>query len=249
MQRSARTRSVPLDGRIPISALAVTGALTLLAGCSAGPDLEPAPDAATTMGPERAVATDAGVRLEIHTEAWSGTPENLERILSPVLVTLTNDGDEPLRIRYEEFRLMTETGQNLPARSVLRIEGAVTRSVGSYAYPHSGFAVAPRYDPFFDHFDTFHGPFDHDPLFHDTHFLGRYHHPAARTVDLPTDDMVRRALPEGVLEPGGKITGYLFFEHIGDDARRARLHFDLVGAVSEGELGSLDVPLVADGGS
>jgi len=248
MQNEIGTPGFPRSDGIELSAgaaLAAGAALgaALLGGCSTTPDLEPAPGATPTTGEEEAEVSESGIALEIHTEAWSGTPAGLDRHVSPVLVTLTNDAGEPLRVRYPEFSLTTPTGQEIQPISPFEIEGTAAQRIDRYAYPHRGFLVAPHIH---DHraFDVFEGPFMHDAAFYEVHRFD--HFPDYRTRELPTDDMLQRALPEGVLEPGGSITGYLYFEHIEDEAERATLAFDLTTATTGQSLGTMTLPLVAD---
>jgi hypothetical protein len=70
----------------------------------------------------------------------------------------------------------------------------------------NGFYVAPYLRRHYPFFTPFNGPFLHDPFYYDSF------HPAMKRVSLPTGDMVQKALPEGVLEPGGRITGFLYLE-------------------------------------
>ena len=68
---------------------------------------------------------------------------------------------------------------------------------------------------------------------------------AYQTVELPTADMVRLALPEGVLKPGEKIQGFLYFEHIDDDVSEVTFTFPVTDASSKKPFGYIDIPFVA----
>ena len=53
-----------------------------------------------------------------------------------------------------------------------------------------------------------------------------------------------QAIPEGVLEPGGKVSGFLFFEHVPSHDREVRLHADLLDARTGRQLGTVTTPLI-----
>lgn len=54
--------------------------------------------------------------------------------------------------------------------------------------------------------------------------------------------MLRKGLPEGVLEPGGRVTGFLYFEGIGPDVDRVRLLADFPDAVTDERVTRLGIP-------
>ena len=63
--------------------------------------------------------------------------------------------------------------------------------------------------------------------------------------------MVQKALPEGVLEPGGRMAGVLYFENvdIGDvngDDDMGRFSMDLVDASTTRAIGTISIPLEID---
>lgn len=53
-----------------------------------------------------------------------------------------------------------------------------------------------------------------------------------------------RALPEGVIEPGGKVSGFVYFPGVGADVKRVRLRADLVNAQTGETLVPLALPFV-----
>jgi hypothetical protein len=65
-------------------------------------------------------------------------------------------------------------------------------------------------------------------------------YPAAR----PSYDMVQLALPEGVLAPGARVDGFLYFKKAASREHPALdLSWSLVDARAGTDLGSLHVPL------
>jgi hypothetical protein len=60
-------------------------------------------------------------------------------------------------------------------------------------------------------------------------------------TQLPSEEMLQRALPEGVLEEGGSVAGYLYFQHIGRESS-VKLEVQLTNATSSARVGELSVP-------
>jgi hypothetical protein len=72
----------------------------------------------------------------------------------------------------------------------------------------------------------------------------RAHRRQRRGLELPTSDMLQRALPEGVLAPGGRISGFVYFDHVLDV-----VHVTFVAHLIEvggDELGMIGIPFVVD---
>lgn len=215
--------------------LAILG--LVLGGCAAR--LVPAPTAQLVSGPgEGAEARQAGVTVEARVGAWQGHPADLEAHVTPVLVTIDNQGPRPLRVRYEQFELAGSTGRLSVARSPFAIRGWVSEPLPGYALarPWVGFRIVGVHrgraivlaDPFLD-------PFWYPP-FYGAGF-GR--------VGLPTGDMVALALPERPVEPGARVSGFVYFDRLGRDVENVDLVFHLVDARSGDEFGQVAIPFVA----
>lgn len=191
-------------------------------------------------------ATAIGVTVTVKADAWSGQPAQLTEVI-PLLVTIENNSRVPIRLRYAEFTLAGD-GERAPALPPFEIRGTETGPVGTaglldglYPFPLTGFYVAPHFSRFYPRLSRFAGPFAYDPLFYSTYF------PRFQRLRLPTGDMVQKALPEGVLEAGGKVTGFLYFEDIdvGDDDT-ATFTTDLVNASTGETVGAIRIPLEID---
>lgn len=188
-----------------------------------------------------AVVTKAGVTVEVDTDAWRGEPPRFDKVL-PVLLTIDNDGDAPLRIRHEDFALVTESGERVPATPPYDIKATESVTVDPgfdpydvrYRYGYRLIRVGPygrlayiRYP--YSPFDDF-SPFE--------------------PVRLPTPDMVARALPESVVEPGDRVTGFLYFvdddDHVDlDHAGRVEFRAELVNADTRQPIDTVAVALLA----
>jgi hypothetical protein len=181
------------------------------AACGTAAQLSPAPEAAVApVGPgEGAVASDAGVQVEVRSRAWSGEPVKLETAVTPLFVVVTNRSNRPVLVRYRSIALM-QGGLAYPALSPNDVDETVT---DDYVYPDYG------------------------------HYWGGWS--SYRYIELPTRDMVLMALPEGVLAPGEKIEGFLYFEDLDDDITDVEFQMQLVDPAARKAFGLIEIPFVA----
>lgn len=213
--------------------------LAALLGACSQPELSPAPAANAVPGlGQGAVATEAGVRVEARTDAWSARPENLETEVTPILVRITNQSSMPLRLRYNEFHLVGPGGQSFAAIPPFSLEGEVTRPINRPAFASTGFSVAPYLGGYYPGITRFGGAFAPDPIYYGTYGT-RF-----RDLELPTDQMLELALAEGVLDPGGEVQGFLYFEEAGELANRVSFRTELVNASTGDQFGTATIPFV-----
>src|SRR5687767_8699647 len=87
-------------------------ALAIAALCTAcARSLKPAPEAQRVPGNELAAVTEsAGVQMIVEAGAWDGEPSNLVRELTPLRVSIKNNSDRPVRVRYDDFAIDTGRG-------------------------------------------------------------------------------------------------------------------------------------------
>lgn len=208
-----------------------------LVGCAT--QLRPAPEALLLPGPgQAAIAETAGVRIVASADAWRGDPETLDRIVTPMLVRVENDGAVAVQVRYEDFALVAEDGRRFAAIPPFNVRGVVS-TPNRGLYPVYGPGVSPFYS-FYPHLAVAPGIYPFDPLYYDAYWPYWY-----RWVDLPTGDMVQKALPEGVLQPGGRTTGFLYFEDV-DKARRVTFEARLRVRDTDNRTVGLTIPFVVD---
>lgn len=218
-------------------------ALLVAAGCSGpGTALDPAP-AAETVGPDTAVDRVDGVRMTAETGAWDGLARVTTEV-TPIRVTIENDGAAPLRLRYDDFALVSPQGRRYAALPPYGVEGDVTDPtlVDAYApvatpgFAYSGFQVAPYYSSVYPSVTAYGGAFGYDPAYYDRYYT------VYRDIELPTQEMVAEALPEGVISPGGRVSGFLYFERVPPSAPRVRFRADLTAAESNAAFGEISIP-------
>jgi hypothetical protein len=214
-------------------------ASVVFVGCIPKTQLRPSPGVqALAQDPAAAVTEQAGVRLVADGAAWEGHPSNLERRLTPVEVRLENSGERPLRVRYEQFGLLGGSRFQYTALTPGGLKEAGNAR---------GHCVAAM-DPLYWHntwgwrgplgwrrpwgLGPFYGP-----------FAPPYFAPSVPCDEpLPTQDMLKQALPEGTLAPGGSISGFLYFQGIAEREHQVTLQARLVDAETGEKFGELDIP-------
>jgi hypothetical protein len=228
-----------------LAALALT---LLLAACSApGTQLDPAP-AATTVGSETAVDRVDDVRMTVESGTWPGQAR-VKTEVTPLRVTVSNGGGVPIRLRYNEFALVGPDGRRYVALPPYGVEGEITDPtlVDAYdpvtapGFTYSGFSVAPYYASVYPTLTPYGGSFYYDRPYYDRYYT------VYRDIELPTAEMVGRALPEGVLDPGGEVSGFLYFERVPPSAPRVRFRADLANARTGNTFGGISIPFVVEG--
>jgi hypothetical protein len=181
------------------------------------------------------------ISLWVDGDAWRGEPRDLEKVVAPVWVTVQNRGKQPVRLMYKDLALEYPSGikvNPLPPFS-MRTEGPTrTTAIHVPTFRYHGFYVAPAYRWYYPGLRAWYRPLPYDPMFYDTYY-------ARWRVPLPTEDMLRGALPEGVLEPGGSVSGFLHFPDVPRDAHGVFTFRASVAEDGDGQtVASLDVPLV-----
>lgn len=237
--------------------LAVLFALVAL-GC-ATPALVPAPEATRAAGrPKVAVDEVAGVRLSADGGAWKGSPAELPTILTPIRVVVENRSGHPLRVAYRDFSLLGEdSGFRYAALPPFSIQGTISSAAAPgavlpAAYPPASpvrpprvlnpawesrrFLLARPYLGFYRGLSPWPYGWDWDLAYHG-HWFPEW------PTQLPTEDMLNKALPEGVVEDGGHIAGFIYFQRTRQDGE-VQLQFQLTDAQSGEQIGTASVPFI-----
>jgi hypothetical protein len=221
---------------------ALLAVLAAGAGCVPESQLRPQSDARTLAGDEAAaMAEAAGVRLVADGDAWRGNPAHLERLLTTVEVRLENHSGRALKVEYAHFTL--EGGSRfrysaLPPLSLNTAELSLAPEWGSGGAAPVGLTWGAGWGR--------HGrgrgwrPGWYDP------FWGSPYRPPPGAVacsePLPTRDMLGKALPQGTLEDGGTMTGFLYFQGVAERESAVTLQARLVDARSGETFGTLNIP-------
>jgi len=219
---------------------------SIAAGCMTTASLQPAPGAQLADGEkDAAVAQEHGVELVIDANDWSAFPRELNRKMTPVRATIVNNSEHPIEVRYENFSLSGIEGVTYHPLPPIDIKGTVTR-IGRYPvvaprFAFSGFYLAPYYDPYFVGVRPWVYQWPYDPFYYQRYY-------PRWQIDLPTRDMIELAIPEGVIEPKGRVSGFLYFPSLdqADEGDRVSFSAKLVDARTDAAFGSVAVPFVLE---
>ncbi|MEJ2186788.1 MAG: hypothetical protein P8Z36_12725 [Gemmatimonadota bacterium] len=246
--RTIDQRPTPIRGswkRLGIGFVVLLG-VGLAGGCATGGAyLRPAPTAnVAPRGRNVAVGEAAGVRIVANGKAWHGNPINLGSVITPVKVRIYNASAVPVQIRYRDFHLTAGgfASAALPPYRIRTVANAGRRYgllIPGFAYSH--FFIAPYYAPFYRwRFRMWRGPFAWNPGW----YAGTY---AMWNVAprLPTADMQAKAIPEGVLEQDGQLSGFVYFRRIRGRNIPVTLSFDVRNARTGAKLGTITIPFVS----
>lgn len=241
------TYPVTRTARIPATLLAgllaaVTGGLP--ACRPVGSQLEPAPGANELAGDEDAAwARDEAVSIVAEATGWPGDAFITQRV-TPLRVTVRNEGDEMMVVRYRDFEVVGTGGRRYHALPPLAVDGTVDTldpapDAIAPGLEYDNFALADRYVPAYPGIRRYNGPFAYD---HD--YYATYYPHWDFEERLPTPEMIAAALPEGIVEPGGFVTGWLYFDKVQDAEREVKLRAEL-RAVDDERIASVEIPFTA----
>jgi hypothetical protein len=189
-----------------VARLLPLGLVLAALACTHTRELVPAPGAQTAPGRPR-VAEEAveGVHVQVDSGAWTSSP--VREILSPVRVTIEDGSARALRISYGQFTLGGPSGFRLaalPPYQVVANDVAATAATVPPGFVGQNFFLAPGAAHVYRGVAPWYGPFPYDPVYYNRWY-------GAWPTNLPNDEVLRHALPEGVLQPGGKLSGFLYF--------------------------------------
>jgi len=159
--------------------------------------------------PQEGVAVRAAsLALTAVPAAWPGSPGDLARSVTPLLLVLANEGGAPVLVRFEDFLLLVGGNREYRVLSPLEVVtvlygSALSRSdilPAFHLHRHPFFFRGFLSDPFFSPYSSPYHPFY------------QYDAPAPYGTP-PGRDILRLALREGRVLPGHRVEGFLFFQH------------------------------------
>jgi hypothetical protein len=194
----------------------VASLVAWVGACATRPELLPASGHTSAMGRSSlAVESRSGVTVTADGSVWDSSPKTLATELTPVWVTLHNETGRSLRVQYDEFTLRGESGATYIALAPCVLPAS--RSSAVFQVQDGGdfdkFQVVPYLAASYPWLPVWNGPLPHGPSIHSV----------AWRAGLPTDSMLERALPEGVLGNSGNVSGFLYFQKV--DARESGVTF------------------------
>ncbi len=207
--------------------------------CATERGLIPGPGAPVLRADQSvAVQTDRGVRLFVDGDAWTGSPADLEEVMTPVRVTLENYSGQPVRIQYRNFLLVGGSGLRYEAICPFKIDRpgpARTSQIITPTFTMLGFFPSPYFARFYPGLRPWPYAFPYDGFYYDRTFV-------TWRAPLPSEDMIERALPEGVLEPGGMVSGFVYFNDVGDREKQVLFRAEVVGAREGKQVATVAIP-------
>ena len=209
-------------------------ALVLSVGCGHG-KLVPASSANVVPGaPGAAVLMVDGVRCSADVAAWSSRPGVLPSFVTPVKVRITNSSGTPVRLLYEAFTLVGKSGQKYHPIPVVPIDAEPGTGKLSPMYASSKFYVAPQFHGVYNSLEPWPQPLGRDADLYAREYRRWGHQP-------PTE-VVRKGLPEGVLEDGGVVSGFLYFESPLGREDRVTFHAQFDKSDGQDTIASMKIP-------
>lgn len=225
--------------RVSIAALV---SMFALGACVHDRVLEPA--ASATLEPGRrnvAEGSVGGVALRVIGDAWKGDPQDLGKLFTPVRVTIENHSGRTVRVSYRDFSLAGASGFRYAAIPPIKARGTLSAAeappplLQPARWEHRGFYVAPHYSHLYPGLAPWPGVFAYDPLWYDSIY-------ARWPERLPTQDMISEALPEGVVQDGGSVSGFVYFQSVTSRESAVQFEMSLVDGSSDQQLGVVTIP-------
>ncbi|HJX64688.1 MAG TPA: hypothetical protein VJ860_12155 [Polyangia bacterium] len=170
----------------------------------------------------------AGVRMIARARAWNGNPPTLSQYVFPVWVEVENHSGKTLWLRYDSFRVEAPPDNPEMLRAV-----PPSQVKGNAIIPVS--AVPPEFrlaDEWIG--EWVESDFDQNVA----HAHWREH--------LPTREMLRRGIREGVMADGRKVAGFIYFQKTRPDVAGLTLSADLVDAATNQSFGRIEIPLTVE---
>jgi hypothetical protein len=207
--------------------------VAVLVGCARHEGLAPATDALVPLGhPNQAFAAEQGVRIFIDGDAWRGAPRDLARQLTVVWLRIENRGGLPIRLMYHDFKLVSSTHVLAPLPPFAVGTPGATDNAPQIVPSRAGFAargfyLLPFYRPYYPGAQVWGGSSPFNPTFYRRRRL-------LWQAPLPSRDMAFKALPEGVLVPGGSVSGFLYFPPLPPEDRGTVAFWASLPSVTDG---------------
>lgn len=224
--------------------LAVVAVAGIAFACGGPVRLQPAATALQAREIEDAVlGRDRGVEVIAQAGDFPGNVP-IEEEVTPLRVMIRNRSEGPLQVRYSAFRLTLPGGVEFHAIPPTEVSGVVELTSPGLqpGFGYADFYTAPYYGRYFTGIEPYAGPFAYDGAYYST-----YRPYWEMTAVLPTDDMLERALPEGVIDVGGSVDGYLYFEKVNaDEGTTVTLKVELRSASDHEVVTRLSLPFVVD---
>lgn len=166
-----------------------------------------------------------GVRLTVEPMAWRFFPYYLEDYYTPLYIIIRNGTDKPVAVKYEDFILFDDKGNQFKPILPEKIED----SVGLYPYDYPFYS--PYYNPWYWGYRPYWWPY-WSPYWTWLYYYGDYRYPYDRYYAPPLE-IVPQALPEGEIYPGAQVRGFLYFQNATEYGKGLTLKVSIAGLLYE----------------
>jgi hypothetical protein len=182
-------------------------ALAGMVGCADRAELIPAQAAHTLPGTSKAATAEvAGVRV-VATPNTEQDPAQGFPSFQALHIEIENQSGVPLRLRYADISLVNETGGAISALPPYLLQDVEVKPISHPTFYAQRFRVAPHYVRYFPTFSPWPSRFSYDEGFY-RHQYGLWN------PHVPTRAMRENAIPEGVIDHGGDISGFVYFNKL-----------------------------------
>ena len=185
----------------------------------------------------RRVLRRGGGRCSANVGAWNGR-ENKESpsFVVPVKVRIKKPAGVESACRYERLLAGRQEGRSYRPVPVLPMDADARKRIPKLAriYAASKFFVAPGFHDVYATLEPWTAPLERDDELYERLFRRWGKQP-------PALDVLRVALPEGVLDDGGVVTGYLFFESPLDKEDRVTFEATFGGGDGQTTVASIEI--------
>ena len=224
----AAQRYIPSSVTAPILMSMIISVILAL-GC-ASRSLVPISDSGIAY-PEllRASKTLGDVTVVVNSSPWQGSPDYLERYITPIYVEIQNNGRDSLNVSYDDFVLIDQSRtQYNPLTPQIVADTLNTVSEGYFAYgpnyPTVSIGLGFGYysgGPFFGGW-PYYGPFYSPFYIYGNYPLGYY--PPAYYSPPPVGNVYTKALVPGQVKPNARLQGYIYFQKLPKEVRLVTLN-------------------------
>ena len=167
----------------------------------------------------RASKTQGDVTVVVNSSPRQGSPDYLERYITPIYVEIQNNGSSSLSLGYDDFVLIDQNrAQYNPLTPQIVADMLKTVSESNFLYGPNYPAVSVGLGfgyfsggPFYGGW-PYYGPY-YSPFF----IYGGYpfgYYPPAYYFPLSVGDVYTKALIPGQLSPNAKLQGYIYFQKL-----------------------------------
>jgi len=187
--------------------------------------------------------TKDSVTVTVSSDAWNGNDE-VKKEVTPLKIKVENNNEKPIEITYDKLSLVTKDGDLYAALPIYDVRGDLDKAelimedtiTVKTEMNYDRFYLYPMYTHVIN--DV---PVSQYQYFGKESYYKKYY-ADWKDTGMPTSAMRNLALPEGTLENGGSISGFVYFQKVDPDLKEITLNMAIVNAESDLVINSIKVP-------